>query len=129
MSEYNWCHNPDCHKIKTQSRVRGSGNNKVLRTIKIRANKYGNFSIWNYFCNNNCLFSFLHKFGQEIANTYSVKQPSETHNPTHNVAGKFWAGPPQKFYRGTRAGPPQILKTNTQHPLKQKGVPSLPFIV
>ena len=34
---YNWCHNPDCHTIETQSRVRGSGNNKVLRTVKIKA--------------------------------------------------------------------------------------------
>ena len=51
-----------------------------MRTVKIKANRYGNYrpNIWNYFCNNNCLFSFLNKFGQEIANTYSVKQPSET---------------------------------------------------
>ena len=80
MSEYNWCHNPGCHKIETQSRVRGTGDNKVLRTVKIKVGRYGNHqpNIWNYFCNNNCLFQFLNKFGQEIANTYSVKQPSET---------------------------------------------------
>jgi hypothetical protein len=36
MSDYNWCHNPNCHKIETQSRVRGSGTNKVLRTRKIK---------------------------------------------------------------------------------------------
>ena len=80
MATHNWCHNPDCHTIETQSRVRGSGNNKVLRTVKIKVGRYGNCqpNIWNYFCNNNCLFQFLNKFGQEIANTYSVKQPSET---------------------------------------------------
>jgi hypothetical protein len=33
---YHWCHNPDCHKIETQSRVRGTGENKVLRTRKIK---------------------------------------------------------------------------------------------
>ena len=38
MAEYNWCHNPDCHTIQTQSRVRGSGDNKVLRTRKITLN-------------------------------------------------------------------------------------------
>ena len=76
--EYNWCHNPDCHKIETQSRVRGTGDNKVLRTVKIKQypNRYQ--SIFNYFCNNNCLFEFLNKFSEQIANTYSVKQPSET---------------------------------------------------
>ena len=78
MSEYNWCHNPKCHTISTQSRVRGTGNNKVLRTVKI--NVSGNYpqGIWKYFCNNNCLFQFLNIFATEIANTYSVKQPSET---------------------------------------------------
>ena len=75
---YNWCHNPDCHKIQTQSRVRGSGDNKVLRTVKIALNPYRRDSIWTYFCNQNCLFQFLDKFAQQIADTYSVKQPSET---------------------------------------------------
>ena len=80
MSDYNWCHNPSCHTIETQSRVRGTGDNKVLRTIKIKVGRYGNYqpNIWNYFCNQSCLMQFLNKFGQEIANTYSVKQPSET---------------------------------------------------
>jgi hypothetical protein len=78
MSEYNWCHNPDCHKIATVSRIRGSKGNKVLRTVKIKETKWNEGHIFRYFCNNNCLFQFLNKFGQEIANTYSVKQPSET---------------------------------------------------
>ncbi len=80
MSNYNWCHNPDCHTIETQSRVRGTGNNKVLRTMKIKVGRYGEYQphIWNYFCNQSCLMMFLNKFGQEIANTYSVKEPKET---------------------------------------------------
>ena len=80
MSNYNWCHNPDFHTIETQSRVRGSGDNKVLRTVKIKANRFNGYqsNIWNYFCNNSCLFQFLNKFGQEIANLRPVKQPSET---------------------------------------------------
>ena len=79
MSNYNWCHNPDCHKIETQSRVRGSGDNKVLRTIKINTDrKWSKDTIWDYFCNNNCLFSFLNKFRQEVANIRPVNKPSET---------------------------------------------------
>ena len=76
---YNWCHNPDCHTIETQSRVRGSGDNKVLRTVKIKS--YGccnTDSIWTYFCNNNCLHQFLNKFAREIANIRPVNKPSET---------------------------------------------------
>jgi hypothetical protein len=79
MSNYNWCHNPDCHKIETQSRVRGSGDNKVLRTIRIKqGSEYIRQSIFSYFCNNNCLFQFLNKFKDEVANIRPVKQPSET---------------------------------------------------
>ena len=73
---YNWCHNPNCHKIETQSRVRGSGDNKVLRTVKIKS--YSTDSIWTYFCNNNCLHQFLNKFPREIANIRPVNKPSET---------------------------------------------------
>ena len=29
MSDYNWCHGPDCHTYTTSSRVRGSKGNKV----------------------------------------------------------------------------------------------------
>ena len=76
---YNWCHNPGCHKIETQSRVRGSGDNKVLRTIRIKqGSEYIRQSIFSYFCNNNCLFQFLNKFKDEVANIRPVKQPSET---------------------------------------------------
>ena len=79
MSDYNWCHNPDCHKIETQSRVRGTGDNKVLRTVKIKSdNHWRGQSIFNYFCNNNCLFQFLDKFKDEVANIRPVKNPSET---------------------------------------------------
>ena len=57
---YNWCHNPDCHTIETQSRVRGSGDNKVLRTIKINTNRrWSKDTIWDYFCNNRCLMDFI----------------------------------------------------------------------
>jgi len=76
MSNYNWCHNPDCHKIETQSRVRGSGDNKVLRTVKIKS--HGTDSIWTYFCSDNCLHQFLNKFPSEVANIRPVNKPSET---------------------------------------------------
>ena len=79
MSDYNWCHNPDCHTIETQSRVRGTGENKVLRTRKIALkSEWIRNSIYAYFCNQNCLHSFLHKFRQEVANIRPVKEPSET---------------------------------------------------
>ena len=75
---YNWCHNPDCHKIETQSRVRGSGDNKVLRTVKIKVYQPETPHIYDFFCNQNCLHQFLRKFCREVANIRPVKQPSET---------------------------------------------------
>ena len=66
MSNFNWCHGPNCHTHKTQSRVRGSKGNKVLRTIKIKVGRYGhydrgenNVSMWDYFCNQSCLMDFI----------------------------------------------------------------------
>ena len=60
MSDYNWCHGPDCHTQQTQSRVRGSGDNKVLRTIKIKlGTEYIRQSIFAYFCNQRCLMDFI----------------------------------------------------------------------
>jgi len=79
MSDYN----PDCHTIETQSRVRGTGDNKVLRTMKIKQGRY-NYSnddtpdIYDYFCNQNCLHQFLRKFAREVANIRPVREPSET---------------------------------------------------
>ena len=63
MSNYNWCHGPNCHTIQTQSRVRGSGDNKVLRTIKIKeGGSYRGhelYHMYNFFCNQNCLMDFI----------------------------------------------------------------------
>ena len=63
MSDYNWCHGPSCHEQQTQSRVRGSGDNKVLRTIKIKQGgsyrTHEHYSMFNYFCNQRCLMDYL----------------------------------------------------------------------
>ena len=62
MTDYNWCHGPECHTQKTQSRVRGSGDNKVLRTIKIKHshwNSQDRYNMFNYFCNQSCLMDFI----------------------------------------------------------------------
>ena len=78
MSDYNWCHNPSCHKIETQSRVRGSGDNKVLRTRKIKVHNPNDTYVWDYFCNQSCLFGFINHFLNEMINIKPVKKPSET---------------------------------------------------
>ena len=78
MSEYNWCHNPDCHKIETNSRIRGTGDNKVLRTRKIKVYNPEQPHIYDFFCNQNCLHSFLNQFSREVANLNPTPKPKET---------------------------------------------------
>ena len=78
MTDYNWCHNPNCHKVETQSRVRGSGSNKVLRTRKIKVYNPNDLGVWDYFCNQSCLFGFISHYLNEMVNINPVKKPSET---------------------------------------------------
>jgi len=99
MSNYNWCHGPNCHTIQTQSRVRGSGDNKVLRTIKIKeGGSYRGhelYHMFNYFCNQNCLMDFIREHltsviaiapRREALETpiKVVKEKYESHRYQHN---------------------------------------------
>ena len=50
MSEFNWCHGPQCHEKHTVDRVRGVKGSKVLRTRKIKLNNWNNGNAWSLFC-------------------------------------------------------------------------------
>ncbi len=82
MATHNWCHNPKCHTYKTTDRVRGSGNNKVLRTRKIKVIDYEKayyFQGWeNHFCRVNCFFQFVKLHVDRIVAIAPVREPSET---------------------------------------------------
>jgi len=82
MSDYNWCHGPECHTKETQSRVRGSGDNKVLRTIKIKEGgsyrTHERYHMFNYFCGNTCLFDYLRLHLQEIIAIAPRREALET---------------------------------------------------
>ena len=82
MSDYNWCHGPRCHTKATQSRVRGSGTNKVLRTIKIKVREYSNrhwFQGWeNHFCKVTCFFDYMKIHWQEIVKIAPCTKAQET---------------------------------------------------
>ena len=82
MSDYNWCHGPNCHTIQTQSRVRGSKGNKVLRTIKIKHDSnyrsHERYRMFNYFCGNNCLFDFIREHITSIVAIAPRREALET---------------------------------------------------
>jgi len=76
---YNWCHGPDCHTQQTQSRVRGSKGNKVLRTIKIKlGTEYIRQSIYAYFCNQSCLMDFVNQHRDRIVALAPRREALET---------------------------------------------------
>ena len=78
MSDYNWCHGPDCHTYTTQSRVRGIKGNKVLRTMRIKETKWNEGNIYRYFCNQNCLHGFLTYHLQSIVAIAPRREALET---------------------------------------------------
>ena len=64
MSDFNWCHGPQCHEKHTVDRVRGVKGSKVLRTRKVKY--YSGCDIYNYFCSQNCYNNFARKHVDQI---------------------------------------------------------------
>ena len=79
MSDYNWCHGPECHEKKTQDRIRGVKGSKVLRTKKISINQYGYpKGVWTHFCSQGCWNDFMHKHWDEFIALYPRTECLET---------------------------------------------------
>ena len=81
MSDFVWCHGPNCHTHSTLDRVRGSKGSKVLRTRKItqRRNQYYNpNNLYNYFCSMHCYNEFANKHAQQIIKIEPRTKPLET---------------------------------------------------
>jgi hypothetical protein len=99
MSNYNWCHGTNCHTIETQSRVRGTGDNKVLRTIRIKQGRYN----WNnnnsityddYFCNQRCLMDFIREHLTSIIAIAPRREALETPIKVEKVQEKDYYNNP-----------------------------------
>jgi hypothetical protein len=75
MSDYNWCHGPFCHKRTTTTRVRGVKGSKVLRTMKIKADRV---NIWKYFCDQTCMHDFIVKHIEEFVQLHPRPEALET---------------------------------------------------
>ena len=80
MSNYNWCHGPECHTRETTTRVRGSGDNKVLRTRKVNIKHYwrSGQGSWTYFCDDTCMRGYLEKHIQSIIAIAPRREALET---------------------------------------------------
>ena len=92
MSDFNWCHGPECHKKHTVDRVRGVKGSKVLRTRKVK--QYTNRYWYNYFCSQNCYDNFANEYIDQIVAIAPrnecletpIEDPQKTRhsNPYHN---------------------------------------------
>ena len=66
MSDFNWCHGPECHTRHTVDRVRGVKGSKVLRTRKVKIHNW-NIDKWSsYFCSQGCYDDFTNKHIQQV---------------------------------------------------------------
>ena len=71
MSDFNWCHGPECHTKHTVDRVRGVKGSKVLRTRKIKLNQWNSSGQWGFFCSQGCQNDFW--IGFFVALTFTLK--------------------------------------------------------
>ena len=82
MSNWNYCHGPNCHTYHTQSRIRGVKGNKVLRTRKVSQKSWWNqewgTKHWHYFCDDRCKHDFIDKHLREIIALEPRTEPLET---------------------------------------------------
>ena len=82
MSDYFWCHGPECHTKVTTDRVRGSKGSKVLRTRKIKQHTESSWydvnNSWNYFCSTGCQNDFWKTYGNQIRQIAPRTEPLET---------------------------------------------------
>ena len=66
MSDFNWCHGPQCHEKHTVDRVRGVKGSKVLRTRKIKINQWNRNTPWSLYCSQGCYNDFFKEYVNEI---------------------------------------------------------------
>jgi len=78
MSSHYWCHGTNCHKSRTQDRVRGSKGSKVLRTRKVKQTEWNKNSFFKYFCSNGCYNDFANANIERIVALAPRTEPLET---------------------------------------------------
>jgi len=66
MSDFNWCHGPQCHEKHTVDRVRGVKGSKVLRTRKINTRGRQELFWYDYFCSQQCYDDFANTYIQQV---------------------------------------------------------------
>ena len=97
MSNFVWCHGPGCHKSHTQDRIRGVKGSKVLRTKKVKQDRWNSgerLSMYSYFCSQGCYNDFANTYVREVIaiapRTEALETPIEVVKET--VQEGYWKG-------------------------------------
>ena len=90
------CQGPECHTYKTQSRIRGTKDNKVLRTRNARYdsddNQWG-YRWERYFCDERCMQDWLKIHMTQLMNFVGIKtKPQETPIVVEKETKEGWRG-------------------------------------
>ena len=93
MTDFNWCHGPECHKKHTVDRIRGVKGSKVLRTRKVKVYNNNGYNAWdNYFCSQRCYDNYTTKHIQEVIaiapRTEALETPIE--DPEKRTSNYGW---------------------------------------
>ena len=96
MSNYTWCHGPNCHTRHTQDRIRGVKGSKVLRTRKIAENKWNKNNCWSHFCSQGCYTDFMYAHWEEFINLHPRTECFETPVDVTEEIKTDWVGNPYK---------------------------------
>ena len=92
MSNYHWCHGPECHVRHTQDRIRGVKGSKVLRTRKIAETKWNSRNCWSHFCSQGCWNDFMYAHWQEFIALHPRTECLETPIDVTEEIRQDWTG-------------------------------------
>ena len=97
MSNFVWCHGPDCHKSHTQDRIRGVKGSKVLRTRKVAQTAWNSgerYNMYSNFCSQSCYNDFANKYVREVIAIAPRLEPLETPIDVVKEQATDWGGNP-----------------------------------
>ena len=93
MSNFVWCHGPSCHTSHTQDRIRGVKGSKVLRTRKVKQDKWNtgqHMSMYSYFCSQRCYNDFANTYVQQVIAIAPRTEALETPIEVTKVQDTYW---------------------------------------
>ena len=99
MSNFVWCHGPSCHTSHTQDRIRGVKGSKVLRTRKVKQDKWNSgerYNMYSNFCSQGCYNDFANPYVREVIALHPRTEALETPIDVVVETRTDWGGNPYK---------------------------------